>query len=66
MLFRKRQADESLQRQNPPAVDPPGGNLNEVRQAGQSLFDAADDAIRRALSGNSRAFLEATRQEGGE
>lgn len=43
-----------------------GGNLDAVRAAGEALFNAADKAIEDALAGDSRAFLEATRQEGGQ
>jgi hypothetical protein len=43
-----------------------GGNLGELRRAGEDLLSAGDEAIRRALSGNSEAFLRANRQEGGE
>ena len=49
-----------------PSDGPPPGNLNAVRQAGQVLLDAGDDAIDRALSGNSEEFLAANRQEGGQ
>lgn len=42
------------------------GNLNEIRASADSLLSAGDDAINRALSGNSEAFLAATRQQGGE
>ena len=45
---------------------PTPANLATGVQAGQNFWDAADDAITRALSGDSEAFLQATRQEGGE
>ena len=45
---------------------PTPANLAANLQAGQNFWDAADDAITRALSGNSEAFLQATRQEGGQ
>ena len=45
---------------------PTPANLAANVQAGQDFWDAADDAITRALSGNSETFLQATRQEGGE
>lgn len=35
-------------------------------RAGEELLDAADKAIRRALSRDSEAFLHANRQEGGQ
>ncbi len=66
MLFRTHPAEDAVQTQNPPAEGPAGGDVNQVREAGESLFRAADEAIRRALSGDSRAFLEATQQSGGQ
>jgi hypothetical protein len=66
MLFRRQDQQTSREQESLPQVGAGGGDPDGVRQAGQSLFEAADAAIRRALSGNSRAFLETTRQEGGE
>jgi len=43
-----------------------GGNLGELHRAGDDLLAAGDEAIRRALSGNSEAFLRANRQKGGQ
>lgn len=43
-----------------------GGNLGELRRAGEDLLSAGDEAIRRALSGDSEGFLRANRQEGGQ
>jgi hypothetical protein len=45
---------------------PDGTNLQERRSEGEGLLNAADDAIRKALSGNSRDFLHHSRQRGGE
>jgi hypothetical protein len=46
---------------------PPGdGHLHELRAAGEHLLSAGDEAIRRALSGDSEAFLRANRQRGGQ
>ncbi len=47
---------------------PPGGNgnLGELHRAGDDLLAAGDEAIRRALSGDSEAFLRANRQRGGQ
>lgn len=42
------------------------GNLEQLRASADRLLAAGADAIDRALSGDSRAFLEANRQEGGE
>jgi hypothetical protein len=58
--------------ENPAATggtDPAGGssaNLGELRRAGEDLLAAGDEAIRRALSGDSEAFLRANRQQGGQ
>ena len=65
MLLHERHNEPSdAVRQGPP----PGGpsNLDQLRQAGESLLQAADQAIRRALSGDSLAFLQATQQDGGQ
>ena len=46
----------------------PGANttLGELRRAGEDLLALGDEAIRRALSGDSEGFLRANRQEGGQ
>jgi hypothetical protein len=67
MRFRERHHEDRDQRHDPGVPGgPEGGGLGPMRQAGESLFHAADDAITRALSGDSQAFLNATRQEGGQ
>jgi len=43
-----------------------GDNLSTLRQAGSELLAAGDEAIRRALSGDSERFLQANRQQGGK
>ena len=43
-----------------------GGNLSEIRQEAGRLLDVGDDAIQRALSGDSERFLEAGHQQGGQ
>lgn len=46
---------------------PVGGNpLAGARGEIEALLQAGDEAIQRALSGDSAAFLRATRQEGGQ
>lgn len=42
------------------------GELDAIRADGNSFLAAGDEAIRRALSGNSEAFLRANRQRGGQ
>ncbi|MEE8141584.1 MAG: hypothetical protein V3T77_00650 [Planctomycetota bacterium] len=51
-----------------PTADSPAENqrLDDYRQAAQDLLDAGDEAISRALSGNSQAFNDANVQEGGQ
>jgi len=66
MLLRDRQNEPATQPQGGAPSGPGAGNLDRVREVGQSLFQAADDAIDRALSGDSLAFLQATHQDGGQ
>ena len=67
MLQHHRQNESSdAVRQIPPPGGSAGQNRNRLREAGESFLQAADQAVERALSGNSLAFLEATRQEGGQ
>ncbi len=56
-------------------TDEPGGpaagpqqneGLERVRRAGADFLSAGDDAIERALSGNSERFLQEVRQTGGQ
>ncbi len=51
---------------NAPVAGGGGSNLNEMRRAGEGFLAAGDDAINRALSGNSERFLAANRQQGGQ
>ena len=62
---------ERLQDPNPApgGGDPaPGAHttLGELRRVGEDLLALGDEAIRRALSGDSEGFLRANRQEGGQ
>ena len=41
-------------------------SLESIRAAGAEFLRAGRDAIQRALSGDSEAFLEANRQQGGQ
>jgi hypothetical protein len=43
-----------------------GDNLARIRSIGEDFLRAGDEAIQRALSANSAAFLAASRQQGGE
>jgi hypothetical protein len=67
MLLQQRHSELlNIGRQNPPSGSPSGHSLDQMRQAGESLLQAADQAIDRALAGDSLAFLHATRQDGGQ
>lgn len=56
---RRRDGDDGPGR--PPPTPP-----NPLHRAGDDLLSAADEALRRALSGDSEAFLRENRQEGGQ
>jgi hypothetical protein len=43
-----------------------GDSLAQLRGQGESLLSAANEAIERALSADSRIFLESVRQRGGQ
>ena len=65
MLLHERHNETSeAARQGPPAGGP--SNLDQLRQAGESFLQAADQAIDRALAGDSLEFLNSTHQDGGQ
>jgi hypothetical protein len=67
MEARERRRDVYEWTPDPGATDGPGGGgLDAAREAGERFLRAGDRAIDRALSGNSEAFLRASRQEGGQ
>lgn len=52
---------------DPPAGGPAdGGDIDRLRGEADRLLDAAEQAIARALSSDSEAFLQANRQRGGQ
>ncbi|MDT5060935.1 MAG: hypothetical protein QOH63_1394 [Acidobacteriota bacterium] len=57
---------EPEQQQNPVQENPTGGNLSQLRLAGEELLAAGADAISKTLSTDSEAFLAATKQQGGQ
>jgi hypothetical protein len=46
--------------------EPSESDLRNLRNNAEKLLALGDEAINRALSGNSAAFLAASRQSGGE
>jgi hypothetical protein len=66
MRFREwfRDALQPLEAGDP--ASPPPGELEHLREVSQELLSAGQDAINKALSGNSQAFLAATKQQGGQ
>ncbi|MCC6850256.1 MAG: hypothetical protein IT294_17330 [Deltaproteobacteria bacterium] len=54
-----------LDRETPPGAVPPTPDA-ETRRTAERLFDEAEQAIARALSGDSAAFLMAARQTSAE
>ncbi len=52
---------------DPPAGGPAdGGDIDRLRGEADRFLDAAEEAIARALSGDSEAFLQANKQRGGQ
>ena len=67
MRFRERLDDDSREEaQNPGPGEPAGGNLERLRKDAEDHLSAGDEAIKRAISGDSTAFLNAARQVGGQ
>jgi hypothetical protein len=62
-----KERERQPQRQQPAPTGSSGADdLDAAREQGARLLAAGDDAIERALSADSRAFLRANRQQGGE
>jgi len=62
MKERERQHEENAQ----PTYGTGGEDLEAYSDRSARLLAAGDDAITRALSTDSRAFLRANRQQGGQ
>jgi hypothetical protein len=63
MHTRQRTHEDQQQAQAAPAIS---SELEQLRASADRLLAAGTDAIDRALSSDSRAFLDANRQEGGQ
>ena len=67
MRFQFRTRDEREQDEpQTPAGGGAGGNLAQLRSAGEAFLAAGTDAINRALSTDSEKFLAANTQQGGQ
>ena len=66
MQLRERHSEPVERLHGAPSGNPSGGDLEAVRQAGEELYQAGDEVINQAMSRDSLAFLQATRQEGGQ
>ncbi len=66
----ERERHHPMRDPRPRAASPrnpgPDTDVERLRADAERLLNAADDAIARALSGDSEAFLEANRQAGGQ
>ncbi len=68
MSERERHLPKREPRSRTAAPGNPGADadVERLRADAERLLNAADDAIARALSGDSETFLEANRQESGQ
>lgn len=68
MKLRDRRTFDNDPERNSHEPDDAGGTGDgaELREAGEAFLAAADEAINRALSGNSEQFLAQNRQMGGQ
>jgi hypothetical protein len=65
--FRDRREQHVEHRRQGPSSEVSGGdNLTRLRREAGDILAAGNDAIDRALSGDSEAFLRANRQQGGQ
>ena len=68
MRFRKRTGEQDLNPTQPVTTNIRSRNekLQARRNQGESLAEACDRAIARALSGDSEDFIQRSQQEGGQ
>ena len=62
MTERQKVNHDRARQMAPSGEDGGGHDTTEVRRAAERFLAAADEAIERALSGDSEAFLAASRQ----
>jgi hypothetical protein len=65
MRFRERQS-ENERRSPQPEDEAAADERQRLQHAGETFLAAGDEAIRRALSGDSEGFVRASRQQGGQ
>ncbi len=66
MLFRQKPRDLTVNADHGSPSAGGGANLDATKREGDDLLAAGDEAINRALSGDSQGFINATRQRGGQ
>ena len=65
-LRERRDEEVDDRRADSSSAGPEGTNLGRLRREARSILAAGNDAINRALSRDSAAFLRANRQQGGQ
>ncbi len=63
---KQRNNRQNDHRTAPENENPNSESLDEIRNESDDIWTAADHAISKALSGNSRQFLKEARQQGGQ
>ena len=66
MQFRERQNEQAGANAGPGTPSNDGSELDALRAQGSAFLAAGNAIIDAALSGDSQAFLQANRQQGGQ
>ncbi|MEY2409049.1 MAG: hypothetical protein QOF48_1719 [Verrucomicrobiota bacterium] len=66
MQFRERQQESPAENAGVPGPSEPNSQLDSIRAEGSAFLAAGNAIIDAALSGDSQAFLQANRQQGGQ
>jgi hypothetical protein len=66
MSVRERANPDVQERRTAPVPEQASEGSGSYRETGDAFLEAADEAIARALSQNSEAFLAQNRQQGGQ